>query len=100
MGPVRQYTDEPVDAPTELIVYPGVNGTASWYDDDGHSFDYRKGAFMRIAMQWSDRERRLSMRLAPGSKMLDNGRRIAVRIAGGSAAKESVFAGKALTVSL
>ena len=100
MGPVKQYTDEKVDAPTELLVFPGVNGTASWYDDDGHSFDYRKGAFMRVAIQWSDRDRRLALRLAPGSRMIDSGRRIAARIAGQSAAKELVFSGKPTSVAL
>jgi alpha-glucosidase (family GH31 glycosyl hydrolase) len=100
MGPVKQYTEERVDAPTELVVYPGVNGTASWYDDDGHSFDYRKGAFMRLAMQWSDRDRRLSLRLAAGSKMIDGSRKLSVRVAGAAAGKELLFTGKPAAVVL
>ena len=81
-GPVKQYVDEPVDAPMELTIYPGADGTSSWYDDDGHSFDYRKGEYMRVMMAWNDKGRRLSLRLAPGSKVLPAGeRKFGVRLA-------------------
>jgi len=43
MGPVKQYVDEPSDAPLEMVVYPGADGTSSLYEDDGRSFDYRQG---------------------------------------------------------
>ncbi|MBD2102435.1 glycoside hydrolase family 31 protein [Leptolyngbya sp. FACHB-261] len=44
MAPVMQYTDErPLDELT-LRIWPG---TAEWtfYEDDGHSFDYQNGAY-------------------------------------------------------
>ena len=75
MGPVKQYVDEPVDGPLALVVYPGADGTASVYEDDGRSFDYRKGQFMRIAATWRDAGRRLTLTLAPGSRMLPPGTR-------------------------
>ena len=75
MGPVKQYVDEKVDGPLTLVVYPGADGSTSLYEDDGRSFDYRKGQFMRIAIAWQDAERRLTLTLAPGSRMLPPGSR-------------------------
>jgi hypothetical protein len=37
------YTAEKVDGPLSLWVHPGADGAFSWYEDDGRSFDYRKG---------------------------------------------------------
>jgi alpha-glucosidase (family GH31 glycosyl hydrolase) len=101
MGPVRQYTSEPSDEPMTLVVYPGADGTSSWYDDDGKSFDYRRGEFMRVEMTWRDSARRLSLRLAPGSKMLPpTARRIQVRVAGEQATKSIDFNGSPVGVTL
>ncbi len=52
--PLKQYTDEPVDGPLTLHVYPGVDGASPLYEDDGRSFGYRKGQFMRIETRWDD----------------------------------------------
>jgi len=44
MGPVMQYTDEqPLDRLT-LRIWPGT-GEWTLYEDDGHSFEYRAGAW-------------------------------------------------------
>ena len=45
------------------------------YEDDGRSFDYRKGEWMRIEMVWRDGDRRLTLRLAKGARMLPPERR-------------------------
>ena len=61
---------------------------SSVYEDDGRSFDYRKGQFMRIAVTWRDAGRRLTLTLAPGSRMLPPGtRNIEVVLAGQTAGK-------------
>ena len=67
LGPVKQYVDEPVDGPLSIVVYPGADGAFTLYEDDGKTFDYRRGEWMRIVMSWNDAARRLSLRLAPGS---------------------------------
>ena len=101
MGPVKQYVDEKVDGPLRLVVYPGADGTTSVYEDDGRSFDYRKGQFMRIAVAWQDAGRRLSLTLAPGSRMLPPGtRNIEVVLAGQAAGKLVTFSGKPVEVRL
>jgi alpha-glucosidase/alpha-D-xyloside xylohydrolase len=100
MGPVRQYTGEPSDAPLTLVIYPGADGSSMVYEDDGESFAYRTGAWMGIATSWKDRDRALTVRLAQNSKMLPPlTRQIAVRLAGSKDTKTFTFAGKAITVT-
>jgi hypothetical protein len=85
----------------ELTVYPGADGTSSWYDDDGHSFDYRNGEWMRVMMAWNDKGRRLTLRLAPGSRMLQPAqRKFLVRVAGTTVTKDVVFTGRPVDVRL
>ena len=100
MGPVKQYSDERVPGPLTLHVYPGADGTFDLYEDDGRSFAYRRGEWFGLRVMWTDRTRTLSMRLAPGARMLPPARRtIDVRVAGG-ATKTVVFDGTALTIRL
>jgi alpha-glucosidase/alpha-D-xyloside xylohydrolase len=101
MGPVKQYTAEPVDGPLAITVYPGANGAFTMYEDDGRTFNHRKGEFMKIAMAWDDGARRLTVRLVPGSRMLPPARRpIEVRLAGTDVMRSAVFEGKPLEVDL
>ena len=93
-GPVRQYVDEPTEEPFTLVVYPGADGVSYWYDDDGTTFEYRSGAFMRVALTWQDRRRRLSLRLEPGSQVPAPGRRaLTVRLAGTDLTRAVMFDG-------
>jgi alpha-glucosidase/alpha-D-xyloside xylohydrolase len=101
MGPVRQYTSEPVEGPLTLVVYPGSDGSFLLYEDDGQTFDYRKGEWMGIAMQWRDAQRRLTLQLAPGSRMLPPAKRaIEVRLAGSTATKPVVFTGQTVQTDM
>ena len=70
LGPVKQYTGEKVDAPLSITIYPGADGSFSLYEDDGESFDYRRGEWMGVEMKWDDARRVFHMRLAEGSRML------------------------------
>jgi alpha-glucosidase/alpha-D-xyloside xylohydrolase len=98
-APVRQYVEQPSDEPLTVVVYPGADGAFVLYEDAGRTFAYRQGAFMRIAMAWDDRARRLSLRLAPGSRMLPPmTRAIRVRIAGTSQERTATFSGKPLEI--
>ena len=101
LGPVKQYTDEPSDEPLTLVVYPGANGASTLYEDDGHTFEHRHGAYMRIAMAWDDATRRLVLRLAPGSRMMGPpARRIELRAAGSSTIVSVVFTGQTIEARL
>jgi alpha-glucosidase/alpha-D-xyloside xylohydrolase len=100
LGPVKQYADEPLDDPIELVVYPGGSGVSTLYEDDGISFNHRQGEFMRIQMDWDDAERRLALRLAPGSRMLSPRLAMNVRMAGTSGARSVTFTGAPVEVRL
>jgi alpha-glucosidase (family GH31 glycosyl hydrolase) len=100
-GPVKEWVDQQVDGPLTLMVYPGASGTFALYEDDGRSFDHRKGEFMRLEMAWRDAERQLTLRLARGSRMLPPARRpIEVRLAGSDVTRSIVFDGRPLDVQL
>lgn len=47
MQPLIQSTDDTPIGPLELRVYPGPNCTGSIYFDDGHTFAYQHGDFLR-----------------------------------------------------
>ena len=100
MGPVKQYTAEPVDGPLSITVYPGVDGSFSLFEDDGTSFEYRRGGWMGIAMRWEDRARRLTLSLAPGSKMRPPTREVEVRLAGQAEIRRGTFTGASLRITL
>jgi alpha-glucosidase/alpha-D-xyloside xylohydrolase len=99
MGPVKQYTAEPVDGPLTVTVYPGTDGSFDMFEDDGKSFEYRRGGWMGISFKWADRDRRLTMALTPGSRMrAPMVRDIEVRVAGEQAIQKTKFSGKPVSV--
>lgn len=101
LGPVKEHVDQKVEAPLSLTVFPGADGAYALYEDDGRSFDYRKGEWMRIEMVWRDVDRRLTLRLAKGARMLPPERRsIEVRLAGSKDVKKLTFEGKPVEVRL
>jgi alpha-glucosidase/alpha-D-xyloside xylohydrolase len=44
LDPVRQYTAEQCERATVLRIYPGADGTFTFYDDDGRTLGYRDGS--------------------------------------------------------
>ena len=101
MGPIQQYADEKVEGPLVLWVHPGANGTFSLYEDDGKTFNYRRGEYTRLRMAWNDAGRRLRLSLEPGSRMIAPARRnVIVRLAGESGSRDVVFAGKSVELKL
>jgi len=98
LGPVKQYTSEKVDEPLSVTIYPGADGSFLLYEDDGKSFNYRKGDWMGIKMAWNDSRRVLSLHLAEGSRMLPPARRqIEVKLA--QATRQIVFQGRPVQVA-
>jgi alpha-glucosidase (family GH31 glycosyl hydrolase) len=70
LGPVKQYTSEKINEPLDISVYPRADASFLLYEDDGRSFNYRKGEWMGTQVDWSESRGRLSLRLAKGSHML------------------------------
>jgi alpha-glucosidase len=48
MQPVVQNTGEKPDGALELHIYPGQDCVGALYEDDGHTFAYQKGEFLRV----------------------------------------------------
>jgi alpha-glucosidase len=48
MQPVVQSTSEKPSGPLQLRVYPGEDCRGSLYEDDGHTFAYQRGDFLRV----------------------------------------------------
>ncbi len=70
LGPVKQHTSERTDEPLSISIYPGADASFLLYEDDGTSFNYRKGEWMGVQMEWNDTLRTLTLRLASASRML------------------------------
>jgi alpha-glucosidase/alpha-D-xyloside xylohydrolase len=70
LGSVKQFTGEKVEQPLSVSIFPGGDASFLLYEDDGISFNYRKGGWMGIQMDWHDANRTLTLRLAAGSRML------------------------------
>ncbi|HUX43468.1 MAG TPA: glycoside hydrolase family 31 protein [Terracidiphilus sp.] len=47
MQPLVESTDETPNGPLELRVYPGPECHGTLYEDDGHTFDYKQGVYLR-----------------------------------------------------
>jgi alpha-glucosidase/alpha-D-xyloside xylohydrolase len=98
-GPIVQYADEAVTEPLSLVIYPGADGALTLYEDDGRTFDYRRGAWMGIETGWNDAARRLTLRLTPGSRMLPPlSRSIDVRVAGTKSSQRLTFTGRSVSI--
>jgi alpha-glucosidase (family GH31 glycosyl hydrolase) len=98
--PVRQHVDEEVSDPLQLTIYPGSNGSFELYDDDGRTFEYRRGEFTRLAIRWNDATRQVAISLAPGSRMLVAGVLIEARVAGETRRRGVLFEGKPVELQL
>jgi len=98
LGPVKQHTAERVDQPYSISIYPGEDASFLLYEDDGNSFNYRKGEWMGVQMDWHDARRTLTMQLASGSRMLSPMRRnFDVKL--GQDTRSCVFDGKPVEIS-
>lgn len=52
LGPVGQSTVGLLGGALDLLVYPGQDGTASLYEDDGLSYRHERGAAARTTLDW------------------------------------------------
>jgi alpha-glucosidase/alpha-D-xyloside xylohydrolase len=101
LGPVRQYTTEPVDAPLTLVVYPGRSAEASVYEDDGRSFAYRRGDWTRTLFRWDDARRTLRVYPGAGSRPRTPPHlRIEVRVAGQPGVRHLMYEGAPIQLTL
>jgi len=99
LGPVKQFSAQRADEPLSISIYPGTDASFLLYEDDGSSFNYRKGEWMGIEMKWNDAQKKLALQLAPGSKMLPpESRAITVHLA--ESTRNAKFDGSRIEISL
>jgi alpha-glucosidase (family GH31 glycosyl hydrolase) len=98
LGPVKQFTSEKVEQPLSVSIYPGADASFLLYEDDGSSFNFRKGEWMGIQMEWRDTNRTLTLRLATGSRMMLPLRRD-LKVTLGQDTRALVFDGRPLKVA-
>ncbi len=67
LGPCSQYTGEHPEAPLEIRIYPGADGTFTLYDDSGDGFAYENGARATVELKWNDRTRTLDIGARQGN---------------------------------
>ena len=67
VGPELQYTGEKPADPTTLYVYAGADGAFTFYEDDGLTYGYERGAFALIPLRWNDSTRTLAIGARTGS---------------------------------
>ena len=58
-GPDIQYAEEQPDAPIELRIFPGQDGSFEYYEDEGDNYNYEQGLYALTPIQWLDKERQL-----------------------------------------
>lgn len=65
MQPLVQSTSETPAGPLELHVYPGGDCRGSLYMDDGATFDYERGAFLRLSATCSEGAGAVTVKTSP-----------------------------------
>jgi len=95
LDPVRQYTGQSVTTPTTLMVFPGIDGSFTMYDDDGASLDYLKDIGSWTDLHWDDHDKTLTIQRDDRSKLKASGpRKFNVVLASNGALRLVEFAGK------
>ncbi|MVN23082.1 TIM-barrel domain-containing protein [Mucilaginibacter arboris] len=61
VGPEIQYTSEKPDAPITLHVYAGKDASFDLYEDEGTNYNYEKGAFSTISINYSEGSKTLTI---------------------------------------
>ncbi|MBO5380516.1 MAG: DUF5110 domain-containing protein [Bacteroides sp.] len=61
MGPDMQYSDEKPAEEITLYVYAGANGEFTLYEDENVNYNYEKGAYAMIPMNYNDADGTLTI---------------------------------------
>jgi len=61
LGPVKQHVGEHSQDAVELRIHPGADGHFQLYEDDGTTFDYRRGRYRLTELRWDDAKRKLTV---------------------------------------
>jgi len=93
LGPVKQHTGEHSDEPMTLVIYPGADATYTLYEDDGATFNYRRGEWRKTTVSWDESAKTLRLNSTAGTKAVPKARPLLVRFAGQAATRKINFNG-------
>jgi alpha-D-xyloside xylohydrolase len=62
MGPYLQYATEKVADPIELRVYTGADADFVLYEDENDTYNYTKGNYSTIAINWNEASKTLTIK--------------------------------------
>lgn len=62
MGPYLQYATEKVADPLEIRIYPGADASFVLYEDENDTYNYEKGQYATIAMNWNEANKTLTLK--------------------------------------
>ncbi len=67
MGPSVQYAEEKKWDDLEILVYPGQDATFTLYEDENNNYNYEKGVYSTILMQWNNTDRTFTIAKREGN---------------------------------
>ncbi|MDR3140694.1 MAG: DUF5110 domain-containing protein [Tannerellaceae bacterium] len=67
VGEEIQYTSEKPDAPVTLYIYAGKDASFALYEDEGTNYNYEKGKYSIISIQYNDHTKEVSLGERQGS---------------------------------
>jgi len=62
-----QFVDEKPDAPYEIRIYRGADGSFTLYEDSGDGYDYEGGAFALVTFSWNESQGKLTISARTGN---------------------------------
>lgn len=66
-GPVLQYATQNPEAPYEIRIYAGADGSFTLYEDDNETYRYEHGEFATTELTWHDATRTLTVGARQGA---------------------------------
>jgi alpha-D-xyloside xylohydrolase len=58
-GPFKQFSTEKPEDPIEIRIYPGEDAEFILYEDENDNYNYEKGIYLEIPLQWIENSRTL-----------------------------------------
>ncbi len=103
IGPDIQYTAQDKGNELKLKIYAGADATYSLYEDDGVTYNYEKGEYTWIPMNWDEKSSTLTIADRTGSfKEMPAQKHITVEVIGstGTRTAELEYTGKNVSVKI
>jgi len=61
MGPEVEYATQKTNKVIELRIYPGADGSFTFYEDENDNYNYEKGQYATFILTWNNKQKILSI---------------------------------------